>query len=56
MASLTTCPPGERGSSRLSSSCNEKCYALGQGHALFAKFLTDTEVAQASVDYYKQPH
>jgi len=27
-----------------------------QGHALFAKFLTDTEVAQASVDYYKQPH
>jgi hypothetical protein len=57
MASLKTCcPPGEHGSSRLSSSCNEKCYARGQGHALFAKFLTDTEVAQASVDYYKQPH
>ena len=44
------------GSSRLSSSCNEKCYARGQGHALFAKFLTDTEVAQASVDYYKRLH
>ena len=44
------------GSSRLSSSCNEKCYAHGQGHALFANFLTDTEVAQASADYYKQPH
>jgi len=26
------------------------------GHALFAKFLTDTEVALAAVDYYKQPH
>src|SRR5436190_22102507 len=43
-------PPGEHGSSRLSSSCKEKCYARGQGDALFAKFLTDTEVAQASVD------
>ncbi len=30
---------------------NEKCCAREQGHALFAKFLTDTEVAQASVDY-----
>lgn len=50
------CPLVSMGSSRLSSSCNEKCYARGQGHALFAKFLTDTEVAQASVDYYKRLH
>jgi hypothetical protein len=27
-----------------------------EGHVLFAKFLTDTELAQASIDYYKQPH
>ena len=27
-----------------------------EGRALFAKFLTDTELAQASVDYYKHPH
>ncbi len=25
-----------------------------EGHALFAKFLTDTDTAQASVDYYSR--
>jgi hypothetical protein len=27
-----------------------------EGHALFAKSLTDAEGARAVVDYYKQPH
>jgi len=27
-----------------------------EGHALFAKFLTDAEVARAAVGHYKQPH
>jgi hypothetical protein len=27
-----------------------------EGHALFAEFLTDTEVARAAVDYYQQLH
>jgi hypothetical protein len=27
-----------------------------EGHALFAKVLTDTEMARDAIDYYKQPH
>lgn len=31
-------------------------HVSAEDHALFAKFLTDTEVARAAVDYYQQPH